>query len=119
MIISRIPDRVPAFGLRKIGIIAAVSARMGTDSPHGWDNAIKQVVPTALARLWRAILTRNGRRPARPPGSESQGVRSTPTPKNCRGRISLVNATGPPVPGIAGDRASRFSAWRFVVPYSR
>ena len=47
------------------------------------------------------------------------GVRSTPTPKNCRGSTALVNVAGAPVPGIAGDRASRSVASMFVVPYSR
>ena len=56
MIISRALDRVPAFGLRKIGMIAAVFALTEVVSPQRRDNAIKPVVPTALARFWLAIF---------------------------------------------------------------
>ena len=40
------------FGLLKLAAIAAASAVAEAISPHGWDNATMQVVPTALAWLW-------------------------------------------------------------------
>ena len=40
------------FGLLKLLAIAAVSALAEAVSPHGWDNATMQVLPTALAWLW-------------------------------------------------------------------
>lgn len=42
------------FGLLKLLAIAAVSALAEAVSPHGWDNATMQVLPTALAWLWLA-----------------------------------------------------------------
>ncbi len=39
-------------GLLKIAAIAALSALAEALSPHGWDNAAMQVIPTALAWLW-------------------------------------------------------------------
>lgn len=41
-------------GWFKILTIAAISALTEAVSPHGWDNATMQVVPTALAWLWLA-----------------------------------------------------------------
>ena len=40
------------FGWVKIAAIAIISALTEAVSPHGWDNATMQVVPTALAWLW-------------------------------------------------------------------
>ena len=40
------------FGLLKLLAIAAVSALAEAVSPHGWDNATMQVLPTDLAWLW-------------------------------------------------------------------
>ena len=40
------------FGLLKLLAIAAASTVAEAISPHGWDNATMQVVPTALAWLW-------------------------------------------------------------------
>ena len=47
------PHIVPGpFGLFKILAIAAIAALTEAVSPHGWDNATMQVVPSALAWLW-------------------------------------------------------------------
>ena len=43
-----------ALGWYKIAAIAVISALTEAISPHGWDNATMQVVPTALAWLWLA-----------------------------------------------------------------
>ncbi|MDX9862793.1 MAG: hypothetical protein RBS99_17940, partial [Rhodospirillales bacterium] len=43
-----------SFGWIKIAAIALLSALTEAVSPHGWDNATMQVVPTALAWLWLA-----------------------------------------------------------------
>ncbi len=40
------------YGVLKILAIAAASALAEAVSPHGWDNATMQVVPTALVWLW-------------------------------------------------------------------
>ncbi|MGD9781302.1 MAG: hypothetical protein AB7V14_04015 [Kiritimatiellia bacterium] len=40
------------FGLPKLLAIAAASTLAEAISPHGWDNATMQVVPTALVWLW-------------------------------------------------------------------
>jgi hypothetical protein len=33
-------------------VIAAASTLVEAASPHGWDNATMQIVPTALAWVW-------------------------------------------------------------------
>ena len=43
---------VAHFGVLKILLIAGASALAEAISPHGWDNATMQVVPTALVWLW-------------------------------------------------------------------
>lgn len=40
------------FGILKLLVIAAASTLSEAISPHGWDNATMQVVPTALVWLW-------------------------------------------------------------------
>lgn len=40
------------FGILKILVIAGASTLVEAISPHGWDNATMQVVPTALVWLW-------------------------------------------------------------------
>jgi phytol kinase len=40
------------YGVLKLILIAATSAVAEAISPHGWDNATMQVVPTALVWLW-------------------------------------------------------------------
>lgn len=42
------------FGMPRLLAIAAVSALAEAISPHGWDNATMQVIPSALAWLWLA-----------------------------------------------------------------
>jgi phytol kinase len=41
-----------AFGIPKVLVIAAASTLVEAVSPHGWDNATMQIVPTALAWVW-------------------------------------------------------------------
>jgi phytol kinase len=41
-----------ASGAPKVLVIAAASALVEAASPHGWDNATMQIVPTALAWVW-------------------------------------------------------------------
>jgi phytol kinase len=41
-----------AFGLPKVLGIAAASTLVEAVSPHGWDNATMQILPTALAWVW-------------------------------------------------------------------
>jgi dolichol kinase len=41
-----------AFGTPKLLLIAAACAVVEAVSPHGWDNATMQIVPTALAWMW-------------------------------------------------------------------
>jgi phytol kinase len=41
-----------AFGIPKVLVIAAASALTEAVSPHGWDNATMQIVPTALVWAW-------------------------------------------------------------------
>lgn len=43
---------LPHFGVFKILAIAAASTLAEAVSPHGWDNATMQVVPTTLVWLW-------------------------------------------------------------------
>jgi phytol kinase len=43
---------VVRFGALKILLIAGAAALAEAISPHGWDNATMQVVPTALVWLW-------------------------------------------------------------------
>ena len=40
------------FSLPKVLVIAAASTLIEAVSPHGWDNATMQIVPTALAWVW-------------------------------------------------------------------
>jgi hypothetical protein len=40
------------YGVLKLIFIAAASALAEAISPHGWDNATMQIVPTALVWLW-------------------------------------------------------------------
>ena len=41
-----------AFGTQKVLLIAAACTLAEAVSPHGWDNATMQIVPTALVRIW-------------------------------------------------------------------
>jgi phytol kinase len=41
-------------GVPTVIVIAAASALVEAVSPHGWDNATMQIVPTALAWVWLA-----------------------------------------------------------------
>jgi phytol kinase len=43
---------LPALGIAKVLVIAAASTLVEAASPHGWDNATMQIVPTALAWAW-------------------------------------------------------------------
>jgi len=43
---------LPALGVLKLLFIAAACTLAEALSPHGWDNATMQVVPTALVWLW-------------------------------------------------------------------
>jgi len=48
-----IPQIMPGHGaVLKLGIIAAASALAEGLSPHGWDNATMQVVPSAMVWGW-------------------------------------------------------------------
>ncbi len=40
------------FGILKLFVIAGASTLAEAISPHGWDNAFMQIVPTALVWLW-------------------------------------------------------------------
>ena len=41
-----------AFGVPRVLVIAAASTLVEAASPHGWDNATMQIVPTAAAWVW-------------------------------------------------------------------
>ena len=44
--------RITDFGILKTLVIAAAATLAEAVSPHGWDNATMQIVPTALAWAW-------------------------------------------------------------------
>jgi len=46
------PITLAGSGLPKVLVIAAASTLVEAASPHGWDNATMQIVPTALAWAW-------------------------------------------------------------------
>ena len=47
------PDiRLAEFGILKVLVIAAACALAEAVSPHGWDNATMQILPTALVWAW-------------------------------------------------------------------
>lgn len=43
---------LPSFGIAKIVIIAATCALAEALSPHGWDNAVMQLLPSAMVCVW-------------------------------------------------------------------